>query len=132
MRKIIIAVAAALALGMPLLPVMSGTAAAGATCADRSSCFYPSTGFSGTPLTVLNTSNENTWTLIPSGDRESVWEQGGSDLWLWDRQDAIYTCVKANGNGISDESPLNSGYYYIDYGVTQNCTEAHPSGAPGS
>lgn len=100
-------------------------------CAPRSSCFYPEVNFGGTPLTVLNASNENTWTSVPPADRKSVVAEGGSDVWLWQRTDQLYSCVKASGGSVSDEDPFNSGYYYVDYGVT-GCTEPHPSGAPGS
>lgn len=132
MRKFIPAAILALAFAAFGVGLASPAMASTPACAARSSCFYPMTNYGGTPHTVLNTSDEDTWTSVPSSDRVSAWEAGGSDLFLWSEADQVYTCIPGGGNGNPNENPINPGWFYIDYGVEQNCTESLPSGAPGS
>ena len=56
-------------------------------------------------------------------------------MWFWNESAGLYTCVPGNGGNADLTFPGgfgDPGWMYIDYGVTQDCAEDFPVGAPGT
>jgi hypothetical protein len=96
---------------------------------------FQSAGWGDAEQDYYNPNAGSSWINLPIGERASVVTGGASDVWYWNRQAGLYTCVP--GNSSDDDLTFpggvgDPGYMFIDYGVTQNCTEAHPADAPGT
>jgi hypothetical protein len=128
----VLAAVAALALAVPAGGAPAARAPGPSDCGSRQSCFYGAVNYGNPEDAVTNSTNENTWTSIPAANRKSTWEAGGSDLFVWDEQDKVWSCIQNGGSGLPAEA-VAFGWYYIDYGVTASCdTLSLPPGAPGA
>jgi hypothetical protein len=118
----------ALAFALTCGNVAAATAAPrdGSSCEASHTCFYGNADNTGTEYSVFNPDNRNTWTGIPMDTRGSVTENGGSDLWLLDKAAGLMTCVPADSQATFPTDELQPGYYYVDYGVQQDCRESQP------
>jgi hypothetical protein len=105
------------------------------TCTARYTCMYQATSSGGPEQDYYNPDQGGQWINLPIGERSSVISGGSSDVWFWNESAGLYTCVP--GHGSNDDLTFPGGYgdpgwMYIDYGVTQNCAEDSPDGAPGT
>ncbi len=127
-----IAVAALLA--APAAPALASTADPSG-CTARTTCMYQAANNGGTEQDFYNPASGGSWINLPMGERASVISAGASDVWFWNEAAGLYECVPGNGSDADLSFPGglgDPGWVYIDYGVTQNCGENAPDGAPGS
>jgi hypothetical protein len=127
-----IAVAAFLA--VPAAPALASPADQ-PSCSARTTCMYQATSYSGGEQDYYNPDNGDGWVNLPIGERASVIAGGASDVWYWNEAAGLYECVPGNTSVTDLSFPGgfgDPGWMFIDYGVTDNCAEAAPSGAPGS
>lgn len=128
------AVAACALVAIPTAPALAGSSDQ-PDCAARTTCMYQTTNYGGGEQDYYNPAASGTWTNMPLAGRASVISNGASDVWFWNEAAGLYMCVPGNTNDPDLAFPGgfgNPGWVYIDYGVTQNCAEAAPAGAPGS
>lgn len=122
-----------------LLAVLAGPALASSadnpSCTARYTCMYQSASSAGNEQDYYNPGQGDSWINLPMSARASVISGGASDVWFWNEAAGLYTCVPGNGSNADLTFPGSfgdPGWMYIDYGVTQNCSEDFPDGAPGT
>jgi hypothetical protein len=130
-----LAVIAAVALvAIPAGPALASSADT-PKCTARYTCMYQATSYGDNEQDYYNPDQGGTWIHLPIGERASVISGGASDVWFWNESAGLYTCVSGKGSNADLTFPGgfgDPGWIYVDYGVTQNCAEGFPDGAPGT
>ena len=128
MRKsIVAALTAGVIAALPAAPALAAPAAIQA-CTARYTCTFEHTDFTG-PLEPFSNPVSRGWIHLPVSERASAEERGRSDVWFWNKSSRTFTCVP-----VDHENPAlgHPGFMFVDYGVSRDCHEAPPAGAPGS
>ena len=120
-------------LAIPVGPALASSADP-PTCTARYTCMYQTTSYGDSEQDYYNPDQGDSWINLPIGERASVISGGASDVWFWNEAAGLYTCVPGKGSNTDLTFPGgygDPGWMYVDYGVTQNCAEDFPAGAPG-
>lgn len=126
--------AAAVLMAIPATPASAGTADA-PSCTARYTCMYQAANYGGSEQDYHNPDQGDSWINLPTSGRAAVISGGASDLWFWNENAGLYLCVPGHSSNADLSFPGgfgDPGWVYIDYGVTANCAEGAPAGAPGS
>jgi hypothetical protein len=103
----------------------------GTACQTGETCFYPRTDTNGSVVTVANSGSHGFWFNLCNVTAEcqplSVWENGGSCLWLY--TNSTHDVEVEEAGGVDEDTGDRYDWAYIKYG-TSNCGQNPPRPLP--